>query len=96
MNADRETLKAAVLKALPDQRAMVYLRHDRIADAIVDAVIAVGGEGLKEEWAYRYPNGHVATWIPELMTEDLARHMVTEYPDLLTAVRRRVTEWEDA
>lgn len=66
-----------------------------LADAIVDAVIAVWEQDGNIEWAYRYPNGHVATWIPQLMTEDLARSVVAEHPDLLTVVCRRVTRWED-
>lgn len=88
MTADREVLREAVLPLLPDDAGP----QDWLADVIVDAVLAA--EHTKHEWAYRYPNGHVATLPAVLATEEVVRAAVAEHPDLLTVVRRRVGEWE--
>lgn len=94
---DRTTVVEVVPHEKPGFNANVIWGHpERLADAIVAAVEGVLDEGETVEWAYRYPNGHVATGVPGLMTEQLARNAAADYPDLLTAVRRRVSEWEDA
>lgn len=81
---------------LRDEIRSILIRLDCDPDVIADEIMDVVNEGVTCEWAYRYPNGHVATWIPQLMTEDLARHVVAEHAEMLTVVRRRVTDWEDA
>lgn len=94
-------LRAAILAALPvdpddDTVTLKWADAEQLTDDILAAIAPVLDEGVTVEWAYRYPNGHIAWLIPELTTEELVRSAAAEHPELLTVVRRRVSGWEEA
>lgn len=120
MTADREALKAAVLKALADVAdyhvAITKLGDDvyhnkidpgALADAIVDAVIAVDGVEWRDEWRVcagsidgGYPAGY-AVFKDGIRSEEHLAIVLREAHEQwrgehLWAQRRRVgtTEWE--
>lgn len=98
--ADREVLREAVLKAIEGEVTATYqdvpiLDPELIADAIVDAVLAA----LDEEWGVRYGDDDEVVTAYALTDgetpEQVAREVAARNRHR-TAVRRRVTEWEDA
>lgn len=94
MTADRATLKAAVLQAIPDGTAIAcHGDADRLADTIVDAVTAVVEEGVTVEWGYKLADGYVGG-LSGLLDEKTARGAARRSKGVKT-IRRRVTAWEE-
>lgn len=96
MTADREVLKAAVLKAVAPYMVLVPpWPQERLADVIVDAVMAVAAEGVTVEWGVRYADDDVvvAIWDDDHeKPEQIARRRHNGTTRI--AVRRRVSDWE--
>lgn len=94
MTADREALKAAVLKALSAHMVGIPIlpHHRQVADAIVDAVIAVDRQSGSVEWSPRYADG--SQMFAASFTEAGARRYVDESKGGLALYRRHCGPWE--